>query len=253
MKNTFAWRLAASAILFSILACSALAGGDRAAGGSTIYGSGNLVSENRNVSGISGVQLTMSGTLHITMGNSDSLRVEAEDNLQPYIRTEVTGGTLVIETRPGFQLENTRPIDYFLTVRQLSAIALSSSGDARAENLQAGAFSVEISSSGNVTIGRLEADSIRVRISSSGELTVQSGRVQTQTISLSSSGEYSARDLQSANADVSLSSSGGATIRVSDHLTGSLSSSGNVYYIGNPDVRVSKSSSGKAVQLDGGG
>ncbi len=250
MNNTFARRLAISAILFCILACSAVTGGDWGGGGSAIYGSGNLVSEKRTVSGISGVQLTMNGTLHITMGNSDSLRVEAEDNLQPYIRTEVTGGTLVIETRPGFQLENTRPMNDFLTVRQLSAISLSSSGDARAEDLHSGAFSVAISSSGNVTIGRLEANSINVRISSSGELTIQGGRVQTQTISLSSSGEYSARDLQSANADVSLSSSGDATIRVSDHLTGRLSSSGNVYYIGNPDVRVTKSSSGTAVQLD---
>jgi len=249
MKDTFAWRLAASAVIFSILACSAVTGGDWG-GGSTIYGSGKLVSEARNVSGISGVELTMAGTLHVTMGNSDSLRVEAEDNLQPYIHTDVVAGTLVIETRPGFQLENTRPIDYFLTVKQLSAIALSSSGDAQAEELQAGPFSVAISSSGNVTIGRLEADSIRVKISSSGALLIHSGRLQTQTISLSSSGEYSARDLQSANADVSLSSSGSATIRVSDHLTGRLSSSGNVYYIGDPDVRVTKSSSGTAVRLD---
>ncbi len=249
MKNTFAWRLAASVVLFSILACDAVTGAGWG-NGSTVRGSGNLVNENRSVSGISGVELAMNGTLHLTMANIESLRVEAEDNLQPYIRTDVIGGRLVIGARPGFRLENTRPIHYYLGIKQLSAIAISSSGDAQADDLKAGAFSVAISSSGNVTIGRLKADSMSVRISSSGELEIRGGQVQAQTISLSSSGEYRARDLQSANADVSLSSSGNATIRVSDHLTGRLSSSGNVYYIGNPDVRIAKSSSGAAVQLD---
>ncbi len=249
MKNTFAWSLAASAILFSILACDAVTGVGWG-NDSTVRGSGNLVSENRSVSGISGVQLAMNGTLHITTGNSESLRVEAEDNLQPYIRTDVIGGRLVIENRPGFQLENTRPIHYYLEIKQLGTIAITSSGDVEADDLKAGPFSVAISSSGDLTIGHLKADSIQVRISSSGELEIQGGQVQTQTISLSSSGEYRARDLQSANADVSLSSSGNATIRVSDHLTGRLSSSGNVYYIGDPDVRITKSSSGAAVQLD---
>lgn len=249
MKNTFTWRLAASAVVLGMLACNAVTIGGWESG-NAVRGSGNVVSENRSVSGISGVELTMNGTLHIATGSNDSLRVEAEDNLQPYIRTDVMGGRLVIETRPGVQLDNTRPINYFLTVKQLSQIALSSSGDAQADDLHAESFSIAISSSGNITIGRLEADSINVRISSSGEVEIRGGQVRTQSISLTSSGEYRARDLKSADADVSLSSSGKATIRVSDHLTGQLSSSGNVYYIGNPDVRITRSSSGAAVQLD---
>jgi hypothetical protein len=202
------------------------------------------------VNNISAVDLAMPGTLFITMGSSDSLRIEAEDNLLQYIQTEVRAGRLVIETRQGIRLESNRPINYYLTVHQLDAIAISSSGDIKAEDLHSTSFSAQISSSGNLSIRRLTAESISVKISSSGNLEILDGQVPQQTISISSSGEYRARDLASVEADVSLTSSGTATLRVSDHLSGSLSSSGNVYYIGNPDVKMSMTSSGRTVQIN---
>ena len=50
--------------------------------------------------------------------------------------------------------------------------------------------------------------------------------------------------------NVTLSSSGSATIQVSDQLSGTLSSSGNVYYIGNPVMNINVTSSGKAIQIN---
>ena len=269
MKNKLSFTLAGLVLIFSILACTVTINNDWGDNGETVRGSGTVVEETRAVSNVSGVELSMQGTLYITMGDSESLRIEAEDNLMEYIQTDVSMGKLAIKSRQGTDLRNTHPINYYLTVTELSSLVISSSGDIESDDLQSDSLSITISSSGNVSIGGLDctslrvkisssgnvdiselmADSINVDISSSGNLDIQKGQVQKQDINISSSGEYRARDLESVSADVVLTSSGEATIRVSEHLTGRLSSSGNINYIGNPDVNVNMTSSGRAVQI----
>jgi hypothetical protein len=268
MKNKLSLTLKGLFLIFSVLACSITINTDRG-NGETIRGSGTMVEETRTVGGVSDVELAMPGTLHITMGDKETFRIEAEDNLMAYIQTNVRAGKLLIQSRPGTSLRPTRPIDYYLTVTELSSIVISSDGDIETGDLQSDSFSitvsssgnasistlnctslsVKISSSGNVKVSELMANSISVDISSSGNLEIQKGKAQQQDINISSSGEYRARDLESVSANAILTSSGEATIRVSEHLTGSLSSSGNINYVGSPEVDVRMTSSGRTVQI----
>jgi hypothetical protein len=248
MKAKVSLGLVGLFLIFSILACDLSVG--NLAGGQSVRGSGSVVEESRSVSGVSKVELAMPGTLHISIGSSEELQIEAEDNLLEYIQTNVRGNTLRIETQRGINLQATRPIEYYLTVAELEAVDISSSGDVEVKDLESESFSASISSSGNLLISNLVGDSLQVNISSSGDLDILGGEVKEQTIRLSSSGEYHARDLASTGADVTLSSSGDATVRVSERLTGRLSSSGNLYYIGNPNLDVSMSSSGRTEQID---
>lgn len=270
MKRRILLGMAALAVAISTLACEVSTPG---AGGSagTVVGSGAVVEETRTVNGISGVELAMPGTLHVETGGSEALRIEAEDNLLAYITTEVRAGTLVINTQSGTNLRSTRPMNYYLTVTELDRVADSSSGDIQASDLKAGRFSISISSSGNLSMGNLQcssleveisssgdvnlggltADTLSVRVNSSGNLDIAGGQVQRQDIAISSSGEYHSKNLASAEAQVQLNSSGSATIRVSDRLRGTLSSSGNVYYIGSPEVDMTQTSSGRAVRING--
>ncbi len=212
--------------------------------GDTVRGSGNVISEDRPVSGITGVALTTVGELTIEMGDQESLRIEAEDNLLQYFQTTVSGGVLTIETEPGVNLRPKEAIHYYLTVETLESIRTSSSGNVSAPTLDTGQLTIEIASSGERRIGvALEADSLEVRLSSSGRLGIGGGQVAAQDVKLSSSGDYEAGDLRSASATVDLSSSGRATIWVTDRLDANLSSSGNLKYYGSPSVDVN------AVQL----
>jgi hypothetical protein len=248
MNNRVAVTLTAVILLFSLVTCDGTIWEDVA--GEAVRGSGDVVEEERDVSGVSGVELAMQGTLQISIGDSESLRVEAEDNLLDYIETDVRAGKLVIETRPGINLRPTRSINYTLTVDGLKTITISSRGNIEAEEMRSESCTVTISSSGNVTIDSLECTSLRVDISSSGNLEISGGEVQEQDITISSSGEYRASDLASVEAEVALTSSGTATIRVSDQLRGRLSSSGNIRYIGNPEVNVRTTSSGRTERIN---
>ncbi len=247
MKNNVTFTLSILALVFSMLACSSLtstANGN----GQRITGSGPVVEEVRDVKGVTGVELGMQGILHISAGDTTSLRIEAQDNLMQYIETQVSGGTLLIRNTPGYDLRDTRPIEYYLTVEKLDNIEVSSSGDIEVGNLKSNSLSIRSNSSGDIKIDGLDGPSLDVKISSSGEVKISNGQIQEQNIDISSSGDYLAGNLASSTADIDLTSSGSATIWVTDHLNGSLSSSGNIYYAGNPKVNIRTTSSGKAVQ-----
>ena len=136
----------------------------------TVRGSGRVTQQDRSVSGVTGVNLATLGHLTIEMGDRESLRIEAEDNLMEYFETEVRGGTLRIETRQRVNLRTTRPVNYYLTVTGLDSIEISSSGDIVAPDVESERFSVAISSSGDLDMGDLEADTLTVDISSSGDV-----------------------------------------------------------------------------------
>jgi hypothetical protein len=267
MKQRKALVLTASILALSILACQVggISPGDRR----TIRGSGEVVEEVRAANGVSGVDLATMGTLHIEVGDRESLRVEAQDNLMEYLETEVRNGQLRIGTRNRVRLRSTRPIHYYLTVTGLDTIAISSSGDIEAPDLQAERFSITIastgdlemgdleadtltvktSSSGDVTMGKLNADTLEVNISSTGDLDIAGGEVKTQQVTITSSGRYTAQDLASEEADVRLTSSGSATIWVQDNLKASLSSSGDLRYRGDPTVDATTTSSGDVTPI----
>ncbi len=51
----------------------------------TIQGSGDVITESRDVSGFDSVSLTGIGRVIITQGDKESLTIEADDNLLEYI------------------------------------------------------------------------------------------------------------------------------------------------------------------------
>ena len=236
-----------------------------------VRGSGPVVEETRDVSDFTGVELATAGNLTIELGESESLRIEAPADLMEFIETEVQGDTLVIDTRPsvGIRLRSRQAINYYLTVKELDQITISSSGNIEAPDLEAGRFSATISSSGDMDMGDLDADTLLVRIASSGSLSmgdlradrievdlsgsgnldVAGGEVEKQEVTITSSGDYRARGLESAEAEVRLTSSGSATIRVRERLSARLSSSGSLRYVGRPTLDVRTTSSGDVRQI----
>jgi len=215
-----------------------------------VRGSGKVVEETRAVSGVTGVELATLGTLTIELGDTESLRIEAEDNLMEHIKTEIIGGKLSIGTQDNVNLDPKRPVKYTLTVTSLDTIVISSSGDILAPDLEAGNLSITIASSGDLEMGVLNADTLEVVISSSGNLDIAGGQVKTQNITINGSGKYTANNLESGEAEVNINSSGSATIWVLDSLKANLGSSGDLRYRGDPTLDGTANSSGKVIKID---
>jgi carbon monoxide dehydrogenase subunit G len=220
------------------------------AGCTIVTGSGNIVSEPREVSNFTAVVLSGSGNLTVTQGDNETLTVEADDNLMEWIETEVRSGTLHLGFRSGVNIINTSgAVEYRLTVRDLSALTVSGSGNARAQNLVGEAVTITVSGSGEVEIEKLTASTVNVVISGSGDVDVNGGAAEQQAITVSGSGQYRAADLPSESANVQISGSGDATLWIVEMLDIVVSGSGNVEYYGAPQVNQRVSGSGNVRSL----
>ena len=152
-----------------------------------IEGVGNLVEEVRPIQGVRKVEISNQGDLFIEIGERESLVIKAQENLLPFIRSEVRDGSLRIYTSGTQIIRPTSPIRYYLTLQSLDEIVLSSSGDAQLPQLETEDFTIRITSSGDLTIDGLFAERADVQISSSGNVTIKDGRLREQRIMLSSS------------------------------------------------------------------
>ncbi len=66
-------------------------------GCSTVSGSGNVVTETRQVSGFNRIDLAGSGEVTIQQGDAESLTIEADDNVLPRLTSEVSNSTLKLD------------------------------------------------------------------------------------------------------------------------------------------------------------
>lgn len=216
-----------------------------------IKGSGNVITEPRNVRDFKRVSLSGSGQLIITQGNEESLTVEAEDNIMPRIKSGVKGETLSLGYEPDSwwkRVRPTRPITFKLRVIDITEANLSGSGRISASNIKTKDLEIDISGSGNAVIDRLVAEGLAVKLSGSGKFTL-SGRVKKQEIRISGSGKYQAPELESQTARIRISGSGKALVRASQRLDVKISGSAKVSYYGNPRLTTDISGSGSVKSL----
>jgi predicted small secreted protein len=216
-----------------------------ACGFGMIRGSGKVVEETRPVSGFDSIASSGSGDVIITQGDQESLKVEAEENLMRYIRTEVRGNTLHIFMDPSgaFALQPTKPMKFYVSLKQLNGLALSGSGTMKSEKIETADLDINASGSGNVVINDLKADTVKIDLSGSGETTLK-GEAATQKMVLSGSGRCENDKLVTRDTSVDASGSGGASVNVSDTLNVNLSGSGSVDYTGTARVTQHVSGSG---------
>ena len=213
-----------SSVASSSSVSSVVQGSTSSSSGTTAQGSGSTTSESRDVSGFEEVELRGVGNLSIQQGESESLTVEAEEDVFPKIRTKVKNNRLIIGPERNTTISTTEPIDYELTVEALSALEVSGSGDVEAEDISTDELAVTIDGAGAVEI---------------------SGEVDSQNVEISGSGDYRAEDLESKQAELDVGGTGSATVNVSDELDAQVGGSGAIYYIGDPAVRQDVSGAGE--------
>ena len=69
-----------------------------------VNGSGDLITETREVSDFNGINLSGSGEVIVTQGDTESLTVETDDNVMEHVKSEVRGATLHLGFEEGFNL-----------------------------------------------------------------------------------------------------------------------------------------------------
>jgi hypothetical protein len=213
-----------------------------------VRGSGDLETEERDVSGFEEVHFSGMGNLIIEQGDEEALTIEADDNIIDLIETEVRGGELHIKFRRGFNVVPTAKIKFFLTVKDLDRVDLTGVGDIDCDSFETDDLEFHISGSGNVDFD-IEADTLETHVSGLGDIDL-TGSVDSHKVQISGSGKYDAKDLESRECEVKVSGLGSATVNVSEDLEIDISGAGNVYYVGDPSISQHISGLGRIKSID---
>ncbi len=239
--------------LFLVLLISAQGCVDILMSRETLRGSGTVAEETFSFTGITGVQLATIGELEIELGDTEELRIEADDNLLEYFEAVMEGDTLRIDMVDGtwrrLLLRPSRSVRYTLTVKDLEFIGLSSTGDAHTATLSADRFEIRVTSTGDLSMDGIDANALEVHVSSTGDVRIGEGVAENQNIRISSTGDYDGASVRSAQTTVRLSSTGDARVWAEESLDATLSSTGSVHYRGDPEVFDNHSSTGRVRRI----
>lgn len=211
-----------------------------------INGDGPMVTEVRNETGFSGIDVRMSANVTYRQAPEYKVEVTAQDDILRVLKTNVVNNKLVIRFENDVRVWRYDGIRVEVTGPELNNLRMSGSGSIQTlGTVRTGSMELDISGSGNIQMAELVANSIDGSISGSGEITVLQGVVTDEQLRISGSGGIDLTGVAAKTARTRTSGSGNMRLKVSDRLEATISGSGSVYYLGNPTVQVTRSGSGK--------
>jgi len=206
--------------------------------GGAVAGSGVIEAETRQVSEFDSIVVEYPADFIVQQGKSESITIEAEDNLLAQLGTEVRNGTLYFENTEKNWRERvnpTKPVLVTVTVEELGRVQFPTAGKMLIDGLQTDSLTISVSGAGDIDLTNLEAGTLELMLSGAGNVYAD-GDTKTLNIRISGLGNFNGRDLQSREADVHISGAGSATVWVDEVLDASISGAGSINYYGNPSV-----------------
>lgn len=200
-------------------------------------GSGNVVSETRAVSDFHAIDIDYPATVFVSQGSQESLKIEAEDNLIPNLKTEVRNGTLEIFYRRenDRHVNPTKTVRITIVVKDLDEVDFNSAGELTIKELQAENLDVSLSGAGNLELKDVHLDGLGVNLSGAGSMSA-SGVADNLNLNISGFGDFKGADLHGQVARVNISGAGSATVWADEDLMANISGAGSISYYGSPSV-----------------
>ncbi|MCH7702315.1 MAG: DUF2807 domain-containing protein [Planctomycetes bacterium] len=190
-----------------------------------IVGSGIATTETRQMGAFDQIDLRIAADLKITIGKPSPLTIETDDNILPWIETEVRDGKLIISSDKSFKTENEPDIS--VTVADLKGLSVSGSGD--------------------VIVTGLDNKALKVQLAGSADVRLY-GKTTELDIKISGSADVFASNLQAEEAEVSITGSGDVRVHVTQKLEVRITGSGDVVYRGSPRVTAKVTGSGNVTK-----
>jgi hypothetical protein len=217
--------------------------------------------ETRKVPGFSGVSLRGYGELEIEQradaAGSETIVIEADQELLPRILTEVRGDRLVLGfSMPWYEWMTfwwswlflaSKKIRFRLVAAKVEHVSISGAGRATAIRLESDRLDVGISGAGKVVLSAVKARELECRVSGAGNVEV-SGSADRHDVRISGAGSVHAAHLATKKTTVVISGSGSLTANVAEDLDARISGAGSVIYEGTPRVSQRVTGAGKVRQ-----
>ena len=210
---------------------------------SGVKGSGNVTIENRTITKpFTAIKATEGLDVYLTQSNTESISVEADDNLQELIVTEVVDGALKIHTKQSIGKSKSKKV--MVSFKSIDAIKATSGSDVFSTNtITLNHLELETTSGSDMTL-TVNTNSLNCKSTSGSDLKL-SGKTNKLTAEATSGSNIKAAELVATSSHVKATSGADITINTVKELTASASSGGDIKYKGNPEtINKNEASSG---------
>ena len=176
-----------------------------------VRGNGNLTTETRSIENFTAIEAGGIFRVYVEIGESASLKIEAEENLMGFIKAKVKGSTLVLDLK-----KNINPKEHvtvYVTTPDLERVESSGASKIYVENIDSDYFKLDLSGAGKVKLV---------------------GKTDRFIADISGAANLDAFDLKCEDVDIDMSGASKAEIYCDGILKTDISGVGKVVYDGNP-------------------
>jgi hypothetical protein len=197
----------------------------------TIEGNGNLVTRDVAVSSFESLKASGVYELKLLQGDKESVKIEADENLQQYFNVKNEGQALVIDMKELRNVKNKNKMRVFVTFKKLKELDISTVGSVNAEKeLNFADLEIKNASVGKVDL-RLSANTVKLNNSSVGNV-ILVGKAQNADFRNSGVGSLDAGSFVVQTLNIENSGVGSATVnaekdlKVKDNMLGRVKNRG---------------------------
>jgi hypothetical protein len=210
-----------------------------------VNGNRNVVIEDRSTKeDFTKIKVSTGLDLYISQGSKNQITVEADENLQDIIRTEVKDGVLRIYSEKNIWRAKARKV--YVTVETLEALTATSGSDAYAkETLKVNDLKISATSGADIHIS-VSANTIKTTATSGSNIEV-SGASNNHISKATSGASIDAYQLRSKNVTVKVTSGANINVHASESIDAKATSGGDIDFKGSPKKVNKKTSSGGSV------
>ena len=211
-----------------------------------LQGNGVLKSETRNASGFKGIQIGGGFKVELTQGNKESVRIEAEENLLPYIKTEVKNGILHVYSDKSWN--STKGMTAYITLKELQHLGISGGVKVDGKSVfKTNTIKMDLSGGSKVALA-LNADKLDADISGASKVNL-TGKADDVRLDLSGATNIVAEELVAKNVRVEASGASKVKVYAKDNLEINASGASAVYYKGSPKITSDTSAASRISKL----
>jgi hypothetical protein len=205
-----------------------------------IKGNGNVITVSRTTSDYDGISVGGSFDVILVKGKEGKISIEGEENIIPYVETEVKGNTLKVNYQKNTNINTTKRLTVTITYQDIEMVSLGGSGNITCKGtLKTTDLKASLGGSGNITLN-VDTDELSANIGGSGNIKL-SGNSNEITCSIAGSGSIKAYDLSTDNLNATIAGSGSIRTTVKTKIKAKIVGSGSIYYKGNPTYIDTKS------------
>ncbi len=241
---TFKW--IKPSFVFSLTAMLLLSFTLSAQWGNGVKGSGNVIEQNRNLSGFTGIKASSGIDVVIMQGSQDKVVVKADDNLADKITTKIDRDVLILGVAKNSSIRNAKSFKVLVTAKDLKKLSASGGSDVYSDgSLTLDVFQLRASGGSDVKM-ELNVKDLDCRINGGSDANLK-GKVQHLTVTAQGGSDFEGKGLVVENCEMKVQGGSDAYVYVTGELSMEAHGASDIHYKGSPKVTHQKSSGGSDI------